>query len=88
MQIPAPFRYSRTPAMDTAIAGHNGLLPPTKLRSSRSEVLPASGRRGRVRDGGTLSPNDYEKTRLEDQRPAWLDGHPDTLAAACRGARR
>ena len=46
------------------------------------------GRRGRVRDGEALSPNDYEKIRLEDQRLAWLDGHREALAAACRGALR
>ena len=40
MQIPAPFEYSRTPAMDTALTGGHGLLPPIKLRPSRSEGLP------------------------------------------------
>ena len=44
------------------------------------------GRRSRVRGGETLSDNDYEKIRLEDQRIAWLDEHRDALAAACRGA--
>ena len=40
MQIPAPFEYSRTPAMDTALTGGHGLLPPIKFRPSRSEGLP------------------------------------------------
>ena len=46
------------------------------------------GRRSRALDGEVLSNTDYEKIRLEDQRLAWLDGHRDALAVACRGALR
>jgi homoserine kinase type II len=44
------------------------------------------GRRSRVRRGEALSDNDHAKIRLEDQRLAWLDGHRDTLLAACNNA--
>lgn len=44
------------------------------------------GRRSRVLGGEALSENDHAKIRLEDQRLAWLDGHRDDLAAACREA--
>ncbi|MGP4032171.1 phosphotransferase enzyme family protein [Pseudarthrobacter sp. 1C304] len=42
------------------------------------------GRRSRALDGESLSASDYGKILLEDQRLAWLDGHRDALAAACR----
>ncbi|WP_083266591.1 phosphotransferase enzyme family protein [Arthrobacter sp. U41] len=75
------------------LAAYSRETPPT---AAEVEALPllleakrlkrGLGRRSRIRDGETLSDNDHEKIRLEDHRLAWLDGHRDALAAACRQA--
>jgi len=67
-----------------------------RLTAAEVEALPllleakrlkrSLGRRSRALRGESLSDNDHAKIRLEDQRLAWLDGHRDSLLAACSKA--